>query len=52
LRTSSQHWRPPPVNSFEHLRQVVTFVMPLKKASGLGAALQALDINQETLREA
>jgi TolA-binding protein len=52
LRTSPQHWRPPPVNSFEHLRQVVTFVMPLKKASGLGAALQALDINQETLREA
>jgi DNA repair exonuclease SbcCD ATPase subunit len=27
------------VNSFEHLRQAVTFVMPPKKASGLGAAL-------------
>jgi hypothetical protein len=40
------------VNSFDHLRQVVTFVMPPKKASGLGAALQPLDINQETLREA
>jgi biotin-(acetyl-CoA carboxylase) ligase len=30
----------------------VTFVMPLKKSSGLGAALQPLDVNQETLREA
>jgi hypothetical protein len=26
--------------------------MPLKKASGLGAALQPLDVNQDTLREA
>jgi hypothetical protein len=26
--------------------------MPLKKASGLGAVLQPLDVNQETLREA
>jgi hypothetical protein len=26
--------------------------MPPKKASGLGAALQSLDINQDTLREA
>jgi hypothetical protein len=40
------------VNSFDHLRQVVTFVMPPKKASVLGAALQPLDVNQETLREA
>jgi chromosome segregation ATPase len=30
----------------------VTFIMPPKKASGLGAALQPLDVNQETLREA
>jgi hypothetical protein len=30
----------------------MTFVMPPKKASGLGAALQPLDVNQETLREA
>jgi hypothetical protein len=40
------------VNSFDHLRQVVTFVMPPKKSSALGAALQPLDVNQETLREA
>jgi hypothetical protein len=40
------------VNSFDHLRQDVTFVMLLKKSSGLGAALQPLDVNQETLREA
>jgi hypothetical protein len=41
------------VNSFDHLQQAVTFVMPPKKASsGLGAALQPLDVNQETLREA
>jgi hypothetical protein len=26
--------------------------MPPKKSSGLGAALQPLDVNQETLREA
>jgi hypothetical protein len=30
----------------------VTFVMPLKKSSVLGAALQPLDVNQETVREA
>jgi hypothetical protein len=30
----------------------MTFVMPPKKSSGLGAALQPLDVNQETLREA
>jgi hypothetical protein len=40
------------VNSFDHFRQIVTFVMPPKKSSGLGAALQPLDINQETLCEA
>jgi hypothetical protein len=40
------------VNPFDHLRQAVTFVMPPKKASGLGAALQPLDVNQDTLREA
>jgi TolA-binding protein len=32
--------------------KAVTFVMALKKSSGLGAALQPLDINQDTLREA
>jgi hypothetical protein len=52
LRTSNQHWCPPLVNSFDHLRQDVTFVMPPKKSSALGAALQPLDVNQETLREA
>jgi hypothetical protein len=40
------------VNSFDHLQQAVTFVMPLKKSSGPGAALQPLDVNQETLPEA
>jgi hypothetical protein len=40
------------MNSFDHLRQAVTFVMPPKKASTLGAALQPLDVNQETPREA
>jgi hypothetical protein len=30
----------------------MTFVMPPKKSSTLGAALQPLDVNQETLREA
>jgi hypothetical protein len=40
------------VNSFDHLRQVLTFVMPPKKALGPGAALQPLDVNQDTLREA
>jgi hypothetical protein len=35
---------------FDHLRQPLTFVMPPKKASVLGAAaLQPLDPNQETL---
>jgi hypothetical protein len=32
LRTSPQYWRPPPVNSFDHLRQALTFVMPLKES--------------------
>jgi hypothetical protein len=40
------------VNSFDHLRQAMTFVMPPKKASGQGATLQPLDVNQDTLREA
>jgi DNA repair exonuclease SbcCD ATPase subunit len=40
------------VNPFDHLRQALTFVMPPKKTSGSGAALQPLDANQETLREA
>jgi DNA repair exonuclease SbcCD ATPase subunit len=40
------------VNSFDHLRQALTFVIPPKKTAGLGAALQPLDVNQETLREA
>jgi DNA repair exonuclease SbcCD ATPase subunit len=30
----------------------MTFFMPPKKSSGLGAALQPLDVNQDTLREA
>jgi hypothetical protein len=47
-----QHWRPPPVNPFDHIRQASTFVMPPKKTTGLGAALQPLDVNQETLRKA
>jgi hypothetical protein len=35
---------------FDHLRQALTFVMPPKKASAIGAAaLQPLDPNQETL---
>jgi hypothetical protein len=38
------------MNSFNHLRQALTFVMPPKKASATGAAaLQPLDLNQETL---
>jgi hypothetical protein len=38
------------VNSFDHLQQALTFVMPSKKVSGLGATvLQPLDTNQETL---
>jgi hypothetical protein len=41
------------MNSIDHLRQVVTLVMPPKKtSSGLGATLQPLDVNQDTLREA
>jgi DNA anti-recombination protein RmuC len=40
------------VNSFDHLWQAVTFIMPPKKSSRLGAALQPLDINQDTLCEA
>jgi hypothetical protein len=40
------------VNLFDHFQQPVTFVMPPMKASGLGAALQPLDVNQETLHEA
>jgi hypothetical protein len=41
------------VNSLDHLQQAVIFVMPPKKtSSGLGAALQPLDVNQETLCEA
>jgi hypothetical protein len=47
-----QHWRPPPVNSFDQLRQASTFFMPPKMTTTPGAALQPLDINQETLREA
>jgi hypothetical protein len=37
------------VNSNDHLRQAFTFTMPLKKTTVLGAALQPLDTNQETL---
>jgi hypothetical protein len=40
------------VNSFDHILQALTFVMPPKKTAGPGAALQPLDINQETLCEA
>jgi hypothetical protein len=40
------------VNSIDHLRQASTFVMPPKKTTVPGAALQPLDTNQETLREA
>jgi hypothetical protein len=40
------------VNSLDHLRQALTFVMPLKKSSGPGAALQSMDVNQETLHKA
>jgi hypothetical protein len=40
------------VNSIDHLRQASTFVMPPKKTIVPGAALQPLDTNQETLREA
>jgi hypothetical protein len=38
------------VNSFDHLLQALTFVMPPKKITVLGAAaLQPLDTNQKTL---
>jgi hypothetical protein len=40
------------VNSLDHLRQALIVVMPPKKSSGTGAALQPLDVNQDTLREA
>jgi hypothetical protein len=40
------------VNKLNHLRQALIFVMPLKKSSGPGAALQPLDVNQDTLHEA
>jgi hypothetical protein len=52
FESKDQHWRPPPVNSFDHLRQALTFVMPPKKTAAPAAALQPLDTNQETLREA
>jgi hypothetical protein len=52
FESNDQHWRPPPVNSFDHLWQASTFVMPPKKTAAPGAALQPLDTNQETLREA
>jgi hypothetical protein len=40
------------MNSSDHLRQALTFVMPPKKTVGPGATLQLLDVNQETLHEA
>jgi hypothetical protein len=40
------------VNSIDHLQQASTFVMPPKKTIVPEAALQPLDTNQETLREA
>jgi uncharacterized sporulation protein YeaH/YhbH (DUF444 family) len=40
------------VNLLDHIRQALTFVMLPKKTAGPGAALQPLDVNQETLREA
>jgi hypothetical protein len=40
------------MNSIDHLRQASTFVMPPKKTTMPGAALQPLDTNQETLQEA
>jgi hypothetical protein len=52
FENKDQHWRPPPMNSFDHLRQASTFVMLPKKTAALGAALQPLDTNQETIREA
>ena len=49
FRTSEQHWRPPLVNSLPQLRLVFAFVMPPKKATAPGAAMQPLDTNPETL---
>jgi hypothetical protein len=40
------------MNSLDHLRQALTFIMPPKRIAGPGATLQPLDVNQETLREA
>jgi hypothetical protein len=40
------------MNSLDHLRQALTFVMPPKRIGGPVATLQPLDVNQETLREA
>jgi hypothetical protein len=37
------------MNSNDHLQQASTFVMPPKKTTAPGAALQPLDTNQETL---
>jgi 16S rRNA C967 or C1407 C5-methylase (RsmB/RsmF family) len=37
------------VNLNDHLRQATTFVMPLKKTTVPGVALQPLDTNQDTL---
>jgi hypothetical protein len=37
------------MNSNDHLRQASTFVMPPKKTTAPGAALQPLDTNHETL---
>jgi hypothetical protein len=51
FENKDQHWRPPPVNGIDHLRQASTFVMPQKKTTVPGAVLQPLDIDQETLRE-
>jgi hypothetical protein len=42
----------PTSGELDHLRQALTFVMPPKKSSGPEAALQPLDVNQETLRKA
>jgi hypothetical protein len=50
--SKDQHWRPHLANSFDHLQQASTFVMPLKKTAMPGATLQPLDVNQETLHEA
>jgi hypothetical protein len=45
FESKDQHWCPPPVNSFDHLRQASTFVMPPMKTAAPGAALQPLDTN-------